>query len=187
MPHTKTSGAKEFHRDIRKARKWQRILFQAIPKLFARTEPFFESLQIESMSFWIKDSQCTVWGKGQYKFDKIVTGVDDDVCPYISGFVRFKHLHNYTSFQFRTSSQPYDFTEKNVFQLSDWQIIHVSAETQQKNALIKRIIAEWYRDTLNMFKMSKRMNRFKKDIIAAAWHPRRVERWLEAGVQLEDL
>jgi hypothetical protein len=31
------------------------------------------------------------------------------------------------------------------------------------------------------------MNRLKKDIIAAAWHPRRVERWLEAGVQLEDL
>jgi hypothetical protein len=27
----------------------------------------------------------------------------------------------------------------------------------------------------------------KKDLIAAAWHPRRVEKWLEAGVQLEDL
>jgi hypothetical protein len=27
----------------------------------------------------------------------------------------------------------------------------------------------------------------KKDLIAAAWHPRRVEKWLEAGIQLEDL
>jgi hypothetical protein len=27
----------------------------------------------------------------------------------------------------------------------------------------------------------------KKDLVAAAWHPNRVSKWLEAGVQLEDL
>ena len=27
----------------------------------------------------------------------------------------------------------------------------------------------------------------KKDLIAAAWHPNRVSKWLEAGIQLEDL
>jgi hypothetical protein len=29
--------------------------------------------------------------------------------------------------------------------------------------------------------------RIQKELVAAAWHPRRVERWLEAGLQLEDL
>ena len=30
-------------------------------------------------------------------------------------------------------------------------------------------------------------NRIRKELVAAAWHPHRVERWLEAGVALEDL
>ncbi len=29
--------------------------------------------------------------------------------------------------------------------------------------------------------------RIQKELVAAVWHPARVERWLEAGVQLEDL
>jgi hypothetical protein len=185
MPHTKTVSNKEFQRDVRKQRKWRGILFQAIPKLFARMEPLFETLQIEVVSFWVKNSQCTGWGQGRYKFDKCITGVDDNVFPYISGFVRFKNS-KYLTFQFRTMDQPHEFTEGSVFQMSGWSsYTDTSAKTQGQQ--IKRVIVDWYRDTLNMFKMSKRMNRFKKDLIAAAWHPRRVERWLEAGVQLEDL
>jgi hypothetical protein len=185
MPHTKTSSNKEFHRDVRKQRKWQGILFQAIPKLFARWDALFEPLQIEVVSFYIHNKQWTSWGNGQYRLDDCITGQDLQVFPYINGFVRFK-TNKYTTFQFRTMSQPHEFTESSVFQLSAWGTVW-DKSTKAHGEQMKRMIAEWYRDTLNMFKMSKRINRLKKDIIAAAWHPRRVEKWLEAGVQLEDL
>jgi hypothetical protein len=29
--------------------------------------------------------------------------------------------------------------------------------------------------------------KIKRDLAAAVWHPRRVEKWVEAGIQLEDL
>ena len=35
--------------------------------------------------------------------------------------------------------------------------------------------------------LRERANLFKEELVAQAWHPRRVERWLEAGAELEDL
>lgn len=39
----------------------------------------------------------------------------------------------------------------------------------------------------NCEQIQARNKAIKEDLVAAVWHPRRVERWLEQGVELEDL
>lgn len=185
MPHKKSASTKEFHRNQRTQRKLQAILFQAIPKLFARLDALFEPLQIDVVSFWVQKGQWTSWGEGEWKFDKDKRTHNYTAYPYITGFVQFKN-NKYVQFQFHTSAQSHEFTEANVFGLAPYGY-NTNPFLKKQTAPIKKVVAEWYRDTLNMYKMEKRMNRLKEDIVAAAWHPRRVAAWLEAGCTLEDM
>ena len=51
-------------------------------------------------------------------------------------------------------------------------------------AIIDSIFAEWINAQLSQFRSEKRMKILKEDLIAAAWAPRRVEAWLDSGVDL---
>lgn len=186
MPHKKTSGAKQFYTELRTMRKRQGILFQAIPKLIAVLDALFDILQIDVVSFWVNTGQWISWGKGRHRFDATPRSEESMVFPCIRGFVRFKN-NKYATFQFQTSFLPHEFMESSVFEIAAWTIYSHNASVKTQVDQIKRIIVPWYRDTLNMFKMQNRMKRLKKDIIAAAWHPRRVSAWLEAGAALENL
>ena len=44
-----------------------------------------------------------------------------------------------------------------------------------------------FRNQLTKRIRKRRIERIKEELVAQAWHPRRVERWLEAGCELEDL
>ena len=56
---------------------------------------------------------------------------------------------------------------------------------------LAEILFQWLLDVkinlLAKYNSQRIMPKIKKDIIAAAWHPRRVSAWLEAGAPLEDL
>ena len=48
-------------------------------------------------------------------------------------------------------------------------------------------VEAWAHNVIRQEVAPRRINRFKEELIAAAWAPARVERWLEAGVELEAL
>lgn len=48
-------------------------------------------------------------------------------------------------------------------------------------------LESWAQDIIHRQVAPRRTARFKEELIAAAWAPARVERWLEAGVELEAL
>ena len=51
----------------------------------------------------------------------------------------------------------------------------------------KKIVWNWLQDCIYRKLCAERTALFKKELVAAAWHPRRVSAWLEAGAALEDL
>lgn len=52
---------------------------------------------------------------------------------------------------------------------------------------IQKIVYDWILEMVPRYISSTRWKYIKKELVAAAWHPRRVSAWLEAGVQLEDM
>lgn len=59
---------------------------------------------------------------------------------------------------------------------------------QRFNSILLRVKRRWVqRLRLRRLVHKAKFQRIVPELIAAAWHPRRVEKWLEAGVQLEDL
>lgn len=184
MPHKKSASSKKHHRELRTWRKWQGILFEAIPKLFARLDGLFDTFQIDVISLWNDTSQWISKGNGRYHLNNQIKDYNNSWFPYLNGLVKFKNNKN-VYFQFQTNKQPYEFTEDCVFLLPLGSNFFEGSKNQCKQ--INHIIVEWYRDALNMYKMKKRMNLLKRDIVAAAWHPRRVSAWLESGATLENM
>ena len=184
MPHKKSSYSKQFYNELRAYRKTQRILFNAIPRLFLRFNENFVGLQIKTLSFWIQDKQWTMYGPNDTVFinDK---GNTDTGIPCINGYVLFDK-GKYAMFKFSTSYNPYEFHMYHIKQYSIYSS-YFDNSTKKQGEQIRQLIVEWYRDTLYMAKMERRLKRFKRDLIAAVWHPMRVAKWLEAGAALEDM
>lgn len=49
------------------------------------------------------------------------------------------------------------------------------------------IIWDWLQDCIYMKLCRDRIALLKRDLIAAAWHPTRVAKWVDAGISLEDM
>jgi len=46
-------------------------------------------------------------------------------------------------------------------------------------------IEEWATYVRNRFYLAERVKQIKEELVATAWHPDRVAKWVEAGVELE--
>jgi hypothetical protein len=57
----------------------------------------------------------------------------------------------------------------------------------KKKEVIERQVAEWAWAVLRRETAPRRMARIKEELMAAAWAPARVERWLAAGLDVEAL
>jgi len=66
-------------------------------------------------------------------------------------------------------------------------IPHVWDESNKLRDTLSNIFDVWMRNSIHMILSEKRAKKIKEELIAKAWHPERVAKWLEAGVALEDL
>lgn len=66
-------------------------------------------------------------------------------------------------------------------------IPHVGGESNKLRDTLSSIFEAWMRNSIHMILSQKRTKKIKEELIAKAWHPERVAKWLEAGVALEDL
>lgn len=52
---------------------------------------------------------------------------------------------------------------------------------------LRNIVWNWLHTCINIKICKQRMNIIKEELMAAAWKPERIEKWLEAGVDIESL
>ncbi len=64
-----------------------------------------------------------------------------------------------------------------------------SQDLYPHNIPVYRLITDWGEYVRNRFHAAERMKEFwkesKEELVAAAWHPERVAKWLEAGIDVE--
>jgi len=69
--------------------------------------------------------------------------------------------------------------------------IYTYLDTYSWSKCLAEILFQWLLDVkinlLAKYNSQRILPKIKRDIIAAAWHPKRVAKWLDAGVALEDL
>jgi len=78
-------------------------------------------------------------------------------------------------------------SERSMFQrlYPDQPELWSESEMENPNKPIKKFITNF--NKYQVYLLKKQRSIFKEDLMAAAWHPRRVEKWLELGLDPEDL
>lgn len=66
-------------------------------------------------------------------------------------------------------------------------IPRTGGESNNLSDTLSNIFDIWMRNSIHIILSQKRVKKIKEELVAKAWHPERVAKWLEAGVALEDL
>jgi hypothetical protein len=69
--------------------------------------------------------------------------------------------------------------------------VYFPRRIQYNDGEVIEIVQDWAYDCYREFNGQSKMKRFwekaKEELVAAAWHPDRVAKWLEAGISVEDM
>jgi hypothetical protein len=73
-----------------------------------------------------------------------------------------------------------DWHPENIdaFERTAFRLIHLKTERR-----CRKRVARWLARVIEARRQQKRCKHIKEDLMAAAWHPDRFEKWLQAGVE----
>jgi hypothetical protein len=174
------SRARKDKRNLKnKANRWAKILFDALPELCDRLKEVKDYPVFRANMFIHKD-----WYHMNEHGDHFLPIKDDDIyCdPHRAVFeVLISFTNSYYSFWIPFES--FDNIHLGHIPLHE----SYGFENKLSKKIYDPVICAWMEEVIYKQFAMRRMKAIKPDLIAAAWHPRRVERWLEQGVELENL
>ncbi len=176
------SRAKKDKRNLKnKANRWVKILFDALPDLCERLKAE-KKYTIFRANIFTRDKlyHMNEHGKHYISEDNMAEYTQQDAALEV--FLSFSD-HNYHSFWIPIKS----FDKIHLGYIPPYTSSAMGYRYHFFNTTYDPIICQWMEEVIYRQLAVRRMKAIKPDLIAAAWHPRRVERWIEQGVELEDL
>lgn len=177
-----------------KARRWAKCLFDALPILCERLKEV-NAFRVTRANFYTADLWYHLNSSGNHF---IAQKEDNLVTQYHPIFELYIIIANGSCYSVEFPPQFFDRIYQGIIPdygnsfgpsvlRGDWQDDERRLQHKEMEEVYKPIIKTWLYETFQQRLAKKRTALIKEELVAAAWHPRRVERWIEQGVALEVL
>lgn len=187
MPHSKEYRKRQHkYRDAkRNEEKWRDILFEKSDILLRRIEALRDKLDITAADVYTSTRRFHLSLKGDIY--KAVHYEDHDLCyneDILTLWIFTKGVKIYCPVIPFGSFNDLGKLEEKIHMR---QLMFGWPVRDKDSKFILKLFREWIVEVVGMTLGERNMSKMKEDIIAAVFKPSRVEKWIESGVDLDNI
>ena len=173
---------------------WRSFLFSQAPRLMERfignNEAVYANLYIGTASMGFRRYHMTNLGLDEYDGMGEEEVIRTDIEPSMAGrMFQLTLLGNYqNTFIFNIDEDKFsDAANIRIFDFDSEYSHSYMDEPVEEGEALKADVWSWLEECIKMKLAADRTAIVKEQLMATAWHPDRVGRWLAAGVAIEDM